>query len=66
MQNYEISPEYVEYMDYDDDFKASGDFKNSDFRVMVDEFVDNFEKSKKKKTVKKTEPNNLELFMSVA
>ena len=66
MQNYEISPEYVEYMDYDDDFKDSGYFKNSDFRVMVDEFVDNFEKSKKKKTVKKTEPNNLELLMSVA
>ena len=36
MQNYEISTEYVDYMDYDDDFKASGDFKNSDFRVMVD------------------------------
>ena len=66
MQNYEISPEYVEYMDYDDDFKASGDFKNSDFRVMVDEFVDNFEKSKKKKAVKKkSEPTNLELFMGV-
>ena len=57
MQNYEISPEYVEYMDYDDDFKASGDFKNSDFRVMVDEFGDKFEKSKKKKTDKQTAPN---------
>ena len=66
MQNYEISPEYVEYMDYDDDFKASGDFKNSGFRVMVDEFVDTFEKSKKKKSVKKKpEPSNLELFMGV-
>jgi len=66
MQNYEISPEYVEYMDYDDDFKGAADFKNSDFRVMVDEFVDNFEKSKKKKVVKKKEPNNLELFITAA
>jgi len=65
MQNYEISPEYVEYMNYDEDFKTSTDFKNSDFRVVVDEFVDNFEKSKKKKAVKKTEPTTLELFMGV-
>jgi len=66
MQNYEISPEYVNYMDYDEDFQAASDFKNSDFRVMVDEFVDNFEKSKKKKAVKKkSEPSNLELFMGV-
>ena len=66
MQNYEISPEYVNYMDYDEDFQAASDFKNSDFRVMVDEFVDNFEKSKKKKAVKKkSEPTNLELFMGV-
>ena len=66
MQNYEISPEYVNFMDYDEDFSSAGDYKNSDFRVMVDEFVDNFEKSKKKKVVKKTEPNNLELFISAA
>ena len=65
MQNYEISPEYVEYMNYDEDFKTSTDFKNSDFRVVVDEFVDNFEKSKKKKATKKTEPTTLELFMGV-
>ena len=66
MQNYEISPEYVNFMDYDEDFKSSGDYKNTDFRVMVDEFVDNFEKSKKKKAVKKkSEPTNLELFMGV-
>ena len=66
MQNYEISPEYVNFMDYDEDFKSTGDFKNSDFRVMVDEFVDNFEKSKKKKAVKKNpEPTTLELFMGV-
>ena len=65
MQNYEISPEYVNYMDYDEDFQAASDFKNSDFRVMVDEFVDNFEKSRKKKAVKKSEPTNLELFMGV-
>ena len=66
MQNYEISPEYVEYMNYDEDFKTTTDFKNSDFRVVVDEFVDNFEKSKKKKAVKKKEPTTLELFMGVA
>ena len=66
MQNYEISPEYVNYMDYDEDFSSTGDYKNSDFRVMVDEFVDNFEKSKKKKAIKKKpEPSNLELFMGV-
>jgi len=65
MQNYEISPEYVEYMNYDEDFKTTTDFKNSDFRVVVDEFVDNFEKSKKKKAAKKTEPTTLELFMGV-
>ena len=66
MQNYEISPEYVEYMNYDEDFKTATDFKNSDFRVMVDEFVDNFEKAKKKKAVKKKEPTTLELFMGIA
>ena len=68
MQNYEISPEYVEYMNYDEDFKTTTDFKNSDFRVVVDEFVDNFEKAKKKKAEvkKKVEPTTLELFMGVA
>ena len=65
MQNYEISPEYVAYMNYDEDYKVSSDFKNSDFRVVVDEFVDNFEKSRKKKAVKKME-SNLELFMRAA
>ena len=66
MQNYEISPEYVNFMDYDEDFKSSGDYKNTDFRVMVDEFVDNFEKRTKKYAVKKkSEPTNLELFMGV-
>jgi hypothetical protein len=50
-------------MNYDEDFKQATDFKNSDFRVVVDEFVDNFEKSKKKKAAKKVEPSNLELFM---
>ena len=65
MQNYEISPEYVEYMNYDEDFKTTTDFKNSDFRVVVDEFVDNFEKTRKKKAEKKIEPTTLELFMGV-
>jgi len=68
MQNYEISPEFVNFMDYDEDFQSAGDYKNSDFRVMVDEFVDNFEKAKKKKAEvkKKVEPTTLELFMGVA
>ena len=39
------------------------DYRNSDFKVVVDDFVDNFEKSKKKKIIKKSE-SNLELFMS--
>jgi len=65
MQNYEISPEYMQYMDHDEDMiLIPSDFKNSDFRVMVDEFVDNFEKSKKKKSIKKSSESNLELFMS--
>ena len=38
------------------------DYEYSDFKVMVDDFVDNFEKSKKKKTIKKTE-SKLELFI---
>ena len=38
------------------------DYRGSDFKIVVDEFVDNFEKSKKKKIIKKNE-SNLELFM---
>jgi len=38
------------------------DYRGSDFKIVVDDFVDTFEKSKKKKAVKKTE-SNLELFM---
>ena len=38
------------------------DYRASDFKIVVDDFVDNFEKSKKKKIVKKNE-SNLELFM---
>jgi len=54
------------FRDYDEDFSSTGDYKNSDFRVMVEEFVDNFEKSKKKKAVKKKpEPTTLEPFMGV-
>ena len=41
-----------------------GDYKNSDFRVQVDEFVDNFEKAKKKKTKKVA--TGLELFMGTS
>jgi DNA-directed RNA polymerase specialized sigma24 family protein len=39
------------------------DYRSSDFKIVVDDFVDNFEKSKKKKIIKKSE-SNLELFMS--
>jgi hypothetical protein len=40
------------------------DYRGSDFKIVVDEFVDNFEKAKKKKIIKKSE-SNLELFMGV-
>tara|TARA_B100000929_G_scaffold220663_1_gene177151 strand:+ start:1380 stop:1952 length:573 start_codon:yes stop_codon:yes gene_type:complete len=62
MQNYEITPGYMD-IDHHDIPDVPHDYKNSDFKVVVDEFVDNFEKSKKKKAVKKTE-SKLELFMS--
>ena len=38
------------------------DYRTSDFKIVVDDFVDNFEKSKKKKIIKKNE-SSLELFM---
>ena len=63
MQNYEIVPEYMDQENSNNNFISISDYKNSDFKVMVDDFVDNFEKSKKKKAVKKTE-SKLELFMS--
>ena len=56
------------YMDIDhvnDGPDPIGDYRNSDFKIVVDEFVENFEQKKKKKAVKKTE-SNLELFMSSA
>ena len=65
MQNYEVSPEYMDQDAANNNFITLSDYENSDFKVMVDEFVDNFEKSRKKKTVKKTE-SKLELFMSAA
>ena len=68
MQNYEVSPEYMDYKRDDsstENMVSVSDYEKSDFKVMVDDFVDNFEKSKKKKAVKKTE-SNLELFMSSA
>ena len=63
MQNYETSPEYMDYENSDNNFISLNDYEKSDFKVMVDDFVDTFEKSKKKKAVKKSE-SNLELFMS--
>ena len=65
MQNYEISPEYMDYDASNENMVSVNDYEKSDFKVMVDDFVDNFEKSKKKKTIKKTE-SKLELFMSAA
>ena len=66
MQNYEINSTYDGSANEGDNVDLTGDYKNSDFRVMVDEFVDTFEKSKKKKAVKKKpEPTTLELFMGV-
>ena len=62
MQNYEIAPEYMDYKNSTNNSVSLSDYGNSDFKVMVDDFVDTFEKSKKKKAVKKTE-SNLELFM---
>ena len=63
MQNYSTAPEYMDQEKSNNNFVSLNDYENSDFKVMVDEFVDTFEKSKKKKAVKKTE-SNLELFMS--
>ena len=65
MQNYEIAPEYMDYESSNNNFITLSDYENSDFKVMVDDFVDNFEKSKKKKAIKKNE-SNLELFMGTA
>ena len=65
MQNYEISPEYMDYDASNENMVSVNDYEKSDFKVMVDDFLDNFEKSKKKKTIKKTE-SKLELFMSAA
>jgi DNA-directed RNA polymerase specialized sigma subunit len=63
MQNYSTAPEYMDQENSNNNYVSLSDYENSDFKVMVDEFVDTFEKSKKKKAVKKTE-SNLELFMS--
>jgi len=62
MQNYEIAPEYMDYKNSTNNSVSLSDYGNSDFKVMVDDFVDTFEKSKKKTAVKKTE-SNLDLFM---
>ena len=67
MQNYETNPNYMD-MDLSgetNEHENINDYKNSDFKVIVDEFVDTFEKSKKKKVTKKQD-TALELFMSAA
>ena len=64
MQNYEVSPEYMDYEASTENMVSVSDYEKSDFKVMVDDFVDTFEKSKKKKATKKNESTNLELFMS--
>ena len=66
MQNYQIMPEYMDIDRSNDVPNPVGDYNNSDFKVTVDNFVEAFEQSKKKKIVKKkVEPSNLELFMGV-
>ena len=64
MQNYDTIPGYMDIDKTSDVPNPIGDYKNSDFRIVVDEFVDTFEKSKKKKAVVKKKESNLELFMS--
>ena len=67
MQNYETNPNYMD-MDISgetNEHENINDYKNSDFKVIVDEFVDTFEKSKKKKVTKKQD-TALELFMRAA
>ena len=63
MQNYETQPGYMDIDHANDVPDPIGDYRNSDFKIVVDEFVETFEQKKKKKAVKKTE-SNLELFMS--
>ena len=63
MQNYSTAPEYMDQEKSNNNFISLNDYENSDFKVMVDDFVETFEKSRKKKAVKKSE-SNLELFMS--
>ena len=66
MQNYQIMPEYMDIDRANDVPDPAGDYTNSDFKIVVDNFVETFEQSKKKKIVKKkVEPSNLELFMGV-
>ena len=65
MQNYETMPGYMDIDHVNDGPDPISDYRNSDFKIVVDEFVENFEQKKKKKAVKKTE-SNLELFMSSA
>ena len=66
MQNYQIMPEYMDIDRANDVPNPAGDYNNSDFKIVVDNFVETFEQSKKKKIVKKkVEPSNLELFMGV-
>ena len=64
MQNYDTLPGYMDIDKTSDVPNPIGDYKNSDFRLVVDEFVDTFEKSKKKKAVVKKTESKLELFMS--
>ena len=67
MQNYETNPNYmdIDHSTENAEYDSTNDYKNSDFKVIVDEFVDTFEKSKKKKIIKKKD-TALELFMRVA
>ena len=64
MQNYDINSTFDGSANEGENVILAGDYKNSDFRIQVDEFVDNFEKSRKKKA--KPKETGLELFMGTA
>ena len=64
MQNYETLPGYMDIDRANDIPDPIGDYRNSDFKLVVDDFVDTFEK-KKKAVKKKPDPTTLELFMGV-
>ena len=51
MQNYETNPNYmdIDHSTENAEYDSTNDYKNSDFKVIVDEFVDTFERVRKRK-----------------